>query len=195
MDRVAFHNRDAADAELSGRYDWSRCSRRGTACRIPSKSFGQCARCSPRAAACSWPTNGAADRFSPDAADVERLHDGFSVLHCLPVGMVRENTAGTRTVMRPDTVRRYADQAGFTHFEMVPIEQGRGAPAPEPRFHARRELLRRATRSRRCASVLTRKVTSYYGPWATVAEQLCYPTPWPEGAALPPTAVQWRMTR
>jgi hypothetical protein len=44
------------------------------------------------------------------------------VLHCLPVGMVGDNAAGTGTVMRPDTVRRYVSQAGFTQFEILPIK-------------------------------------------------------------------------
>jgi hypothetical protein len=47
---------------------------------------------------------------------------GFGVLHCLPVGMVGEGAAGTGTVMRAATVRKYADQAAFTEFEVLPIE-------------------------------------------------------------------------
>ena len=62
------------------------------------------------------------DSFQAPAGDVERLLYGFSVLHCLPVGMVGENPAGTGTVMRTDTVRGYAEQAGFTGFEVLPIE-------------------------------------------------------------------------
>jgi hypothetical protein len=64
----------------------------------------------------------AAERFSPDAGETERLHYGFSVLHCLPVGMQGENPAGTGTVMRPETVRRYAAEAGFARVEILPIE-------------------------------------------------------------------------
>jgi hypothetical protein len=44
------------------------------------------------------------------------------VLHCLPVSTVGDNAAGTGTVMRPGTVRRYATEAGFTQFEILPIE-------------------------------------------------------------------------
>ena len=55
----------------------------------------------------------AAERFALDAGDVERLYYGFSVLHCLPVGMVGEDAAGTGTVMRADTVRRYAGRRGL----------------------------------------------------------------------------------
>ena len=63
-----------------------------------------------------------AERFSLDAGPVERLYYGFSVLHCLPVGMVGDDPAGTGTVMRESTVRGYAEQAGFTGFEVLPIE-------------------------------------------------------------------------
>jgi SAM-dependent methyltransferase len=63
-----------------------------------------------------------ADHFSPDAGDVERMLYGFSVMHCLPAGMVGEAPAGTGTVMRTETVERYARDAGFGHFEVLPIE-------------------------------------------------------------------------
>ena len=36
--------------------------------------------------------------------------------------MVGDNAAGTGTVMRTATVRRYADEAGFGRFEVLPIE-------------------------------------------------------------------------
>jgi hypothetical protein len=47
---------------------------------------------------------------------------GFSILHCLPVGMTGAHPAGTGTVMRPNTLRGYAMEAGFTRFEVLPIE-------------------------------------------------------------------------
>jgi 2-polyprenyl-3-methyl-5-hydroxy-6-metoxy-1,4-benzoquinol methylase len=63
-----------------------------------------------------------ADAFEAPADTLERFLYGVSVMHCLPVGMVGESPAGTGTVMRADTVRRYADEAGFTRFEVLPIE-------------------------------------------------------------------------
>ena len=62
------------------------------------------------------------DSFQAPASELERLYYGFSVLHCLPVGMVGEDPAGTGTVMRTDTVRGYAEEAGFGGFEVLPIE-------------------------------------------------------------------------
>lgn len=64
----------------------------------------------------------AADTFTAPADSVERFLYGASVLHCLPVGMVEQPSAGTGTVMRPDTVRRYAKEAGFATTQVLPIE-------------------------------------------------------------------------
>jgi len=36
--------------------------------------------------------------------------------------MVGDGAAGTGTVMRPETVRRYADEAGFSSCDVLPIE-------------------------------------------------------------------------
>ena len=48
------------------------------------------------------------DTFAPNGDEVERLKYGFSVLHCLPVGMVDQPSAETGAVMRRPTFRRYA---------------------------------------------------------------------------------------
>ena len=47
---------------------------------------------------------------------------GFSVLHCLPVGMVDKPSAETGTVMRRATFRRYAAEAGFPRVDELPVE-------------------------------------------------------------------------
>lgn len=62
------------------------------------------------------------DRFAGPADEVERLMYGFSLLICLPDGMSDPPSAGTGTVMRPDTLRRYAREAGFADLEVLPIE-------------------------------------------------------------------------
>jgi 2-polyprenyl-3-methyl-5-hydroxy-6-metoxy-1,4-benzoquinol methylase len=60
-----------------------------------------------------------ADSFSAPGDDVERLYYGFSLTHCLPVGMPG---AGTGAVMRTETVQSYAESAGFSRFEVLPID-------------------------------------------------------------------------
>ncbi len=63
-----------------------------------------------------------AEEFSAPGDDVERFSYGWSVLHCLPVGRVDPPALGTGTVMRPETLRRYASDAGFSSVEILPIE-------------------------------------------------------------------------
>ncbi len=63
-----------------------------------------------------------ADRFVAPGDDVERYMYGFSILHCLPVGMVDQPSVGTGTVMRASTFRGYAAEAGFASVEELPIE-------------------------------------------------------------------------
>jgi hypothetical protein len=62
------------------------------------------------------------DSFTAPAGDLERLYYGFSILSGLPSGMVGPDAAGTGTVMRADTLRRYAADAGFADVEIAPIE-------------------------------------------------------------------------
>jgi Methyltransferase domain len=63
-----------------------------------------------------------AERFSPPGDEIERLNYGWSILHCLAVGMMDADSAGTGTVIRPDTVRAYASEAGFARVDVLPIE-------------------------------------------------------------------------
>lgn len=64
-----------------------------------------------------------AEEFSPHGDELERVMYGFSLLVCLPDGMSAPGSVGTGTVMRPATLRRYAEAAGFTGFEILPIEE------------------------------------------------------------------------
>jgi 2-polyprenyl-3-methyl-5-hydroxy-6-metoxy-1,4-benzoquinol methylase len=61
-----------------------------------------------------------AEEFAPGGDDLERLMYGFSLLICLPDGMSSRPTAATGTVMRQGTLRRYAQEAGFTDVEVLP---------------------------------------------------------------------------
>jgi 2-polyprenyl-3-methyl-5-hydroxy-6-metoxy-1,4-benzoquinol methylase len=120
--RVAYQCRDAADPELSGRYDLVTIFEALHDMSYPVEVL-RTARGLLASSGCVLVADErTADRFALDAGDVERLYYGFSVLHCLPVGMIGENAAGTGTVMRENTVHGYAQQAGFTHFEVAPIE-------------------------------------------------------------------------
>ena len=59
---------------------------------------------------------------APTDNPVERLFYAASVLHCLPVGMADSPSVGTGTVMRPATFKTYADEAGFSSVDILPIQ-------------------------------------------------------------------------
>jgi len=63
-----------------------------------------------------------ADRFTIPAGDQEIYIYGWSVMGCLASSMGDPSFAQTGAVMRPDTVRRYALEAGFDRLEVLPIE-------------------------------------------------------------------------
>ena len=63
-----------------------------------------------------------AETFTAPGDDVERLMYGYSLMCCLADGMAHQPSAGTGTVMRPSTLRRYAVEAGFVDVEILDIE-------------------------------------------------------------------------
>ena len=63
-----------------------------------------------------------ADEFSAGASDLERYHYGWSVVSCLPATMGDPRTSATGAVMRPATLRRYAQQAGLRSVELLPLQ-------------------------------------------------------------------------
>jgi SAM-dependent methyltransferase len=62
------------------------------------------------------------ETFTGPGDPVEQLMYGMSMLVCLPDGLSQEPSVGTGTVMRPDTLRGYAVEAGFAGIEVLPVE-------------------------------------------------------------------------
>jgi SAM-dependent methyltransferase len=62
------------------------------------------------------------EEFHAPGDPLERLMYGFSLFVCLPDGMSHSPSAGTGTLMRPTTLRRYAEAAGFSRVDVLPIE-------------------------------------------------------------------------
>jgi len=121
-DRVRFCVADAADPDLQGNYDLVTTFEVIHDLPDPVSTLATMRRI---AAPEGWVVvmdMKVADAFDPDAGDLERLMYGFSNFICLPDGMSHPNTVATGTVMRPDTLRRYAKGAGFSDIEVLPIE-------------------------------------------------------------------------
>jgi SAM-dependent methyltransferase len=121
-DRVSFQRRDAGDPELAGSYqlvtvfealhDMSRPVDVLRALRSLVAEDGAVLVMDERVA----------DSFTAPGDEIERLMYTYSILCCLPVGLADTPSAGTGTVMRAYTVRRYAAEAGFADVEVLPIE-------------------------------------------------------------------------
>ena len=62
------------------------------------------------------------DTFTTSASLRDRYVHGISVVSCLPEAMGDPDSAMTGAVMRVDTLRRYATDAGFGTIEILPIE-------------------------------------------------------------------------
>jgi 2-polyprenyl-3-methyl-5-hydroxy-6-metoxy-1,4-benzoquinol methylase len=121
-DRLTFHLSDAADVDLGGTCDLVTIFEALHDMSYPVEVLRACRHLLADDGSVVIADERVADSFTAPADDLERFYYGFSVLHCLPVGMVGEGAAGTGTVMRADTVRRYGEQAGFREFEVLPIE-------------------------------------------------------------------------
>lgn len=121
-DRVHPAVHDASDPELGGRYDLITVFEALHDMSRPVDAL--------RTARASLAPGGSvviadervAEHFTAPGDDIERFNYGWSVLHCLAVGLMDADSAGTGTVMRPATVRAYAREAGFSVVDVLPIE-------------------------------------------------------------------------
>ncbi len=121
-DRVSFQVRNAADADLAGRYDLAIAIECIHDMSQPVEALRAMRGLVKEGGAVLVVDERVEESFTAPGSDIERLYYGFSVLHCLPVGMAEQPSAGTGTVMRPDTLRRYAREAGFSDVEVLPVE-------------------------------------------------------------------------
>ena len=121
-DRVDVHLRDAADAELAGRYDLVTAFECLHDMSDPVGALRTMRRLAGEQGTVLLMDERVAERFDPAAGEVERFMYGFSVLHCLPVGLAAQPSAATGTVLRVSTLRGYAQQAGFRDAEVLPLQ-------------------------------------------------------------------------
>jgi len=120
-DRVRFHHRDAGDAALAGTYDFALAVECIHDMPNPVPVLAAMRRLVGPGGSVLIVDEKAADRFSPPGDDVERYLYGFSLFHCLPVGMTEADSVATGTVIREPTMREYAARAGFSSVEVLPV--------------------------------------------------------------------------
>jgi SAM-dependent methyltransferase len=122
-DRVTVHHRDAAtlDDASSGNYDLVTAFECVHDLSDPVGVLGTMRRLAGEDGSVIVADERTGESFA-DESDIEWLLYGFSILHCLPVGLAHEPSAATGTVMRPATLESYAEEAGFDGVDVLPIE-------------------------------------------------------------------------
>jgi 2-polyprenyl-3-methyl-5-hydroxy-6-metoxy-1,4-benzoquinol methylase len=121
-DRVRFEVRDAGDPELRGSYDLVISIECIHDMSDPVGALRVMRGLTAAGGAVLIVDERVGETFTAEGNDVEWMMYGWSVLHCLPVGMADQPSVATGAVMRPDTLRRYAAEAGFQSLEVLPID-------------------------------------------------------------------------
>lgn len=121
-DRITFTTRDAADPALAGRYDLVTVFEALHDMARPVEALRSIRRLVADGGAVIIMDEHVGESFTAPADEVERFMYCASVLLCLPTGMAEQPSAGTGTIMRPETLRRYASEAGFSDVAILPIE-------------------------------------------------------------------------
>ncbi|MCA9880793.1 MAG: class I SAM-dependent methyltransferase, partial [Thermomicrobiales bacterium] len=120
--RLAFHLRDAGDPALAGQYDLALAIECLHDMPRPVEVLRAMRQLVGPGGTVLIVDERVQDQFTPNGDAGERMMYAFSVLHCLPVGLVEQPSAGTGTVMRRDIFRGYAEAAGFQEVAELPIE-------------------------------------------------------------------------
>jgi SAM-dependent methyltransferase len=120
-DRVRFHLGDAADAAFAERFDLVTIFEALHDMPQPVEVLRTVRGMLTEGGSVFIADELTEDSFTAPAGDRERLFYGYSIMACLPSGMVGPDPAGTGTVMRADTLRRYASEAGFARVDVLPI--------------------------------------------------------------------------
>ena len=120
-DRVRFHARDAGDPGIAGDYDLVIAIEMLHDVPDPVSVLRTMSRLAGERGMVVVADERTEDAFTAPGSEMERFLYAFSPLHCLAVSM-QDGGAGTGTVMRADTVRRYAADAGFTQVDVLDVE-------------------------------------------------------------------------
>jgi 2-polyprenyl-3-methyl-5-hydroxy-6-metoxy-1,4-benzoquinol methylase len=125
-DRIVFHRAAAEDAPVHGPYDLVTAFECLHDMPYPVRALRRMRELASPGGAVLIADEAVGDSLDENRNFVGRLNYNFSVLHCLPQALVFPGAAGTGTVIRPSTVRRYAEEAGFSRVETLPIDNPLG---------------------------------------------------------------------
>ena len=120
-DRARFEMRDAADPAIVGDYDLVMAVEMLHDVPDPVGILRTMKRLAGNRGTVLVVDERAEETFTVPASEMERFFYTFSTLHCLAVSM-QDGGVGTGTVIRPDTLRRYAADAGFSTVDVLDVE-------------------------------------------------------------------------
>jgi SAM-dependent methyltransferase len=120
--RVSFQVRDAGDPMLGGNYDLVIALEAIHDMSDPVGVLQSMYRLVDASGAVIVGDERVGETCTPSGNDVEWMMFGWSVLHCLPVGLANDPSAGTGTVMRASMLRDYALGTGFREIQVLPID-------------------------------------------------------------------------
>jgi 2-polyprenyl-3-methyl-5-hydroxy-6-metoxy-1,4-benzoquinol methylase len=121
-DRVRFSVLDAADPDLPGRYDLVTIFEALHDMARPVEALAAARAMLAEGGSVVIADEPVADEFATPASEMERYAYAWSVVSCLPSAMGDPRTAATGAVMRPATLARYAEAAGFARTETLPVD-------------------------------------------------------------------------
>jgi 2-polyprenyl-3-methyl-5-hydroxy-6-metoxy-1,4-benzoquinol methylase len=120
-DRARFELRDAADPTINGDYDLVMAIEMLHDMPDPVGILRTMRSLAGDAGAVLVVDERTEEAFTVPTNEMERFFYSFSTLHCLAVSM-QDGGVGTGTVIRADTMREYAIQAGFATIETLDVE-------------------------------------------------------------------------
>ena len=120
-DRARFEVRDAADPTINGNYDLVMAIEMLHDVPDPVGILRTMRSLAGGAGTVLVVDERTEETFTVPTNEMERFFYSFSTLHCLAVSM-QNGGAGTGTVIRSDTLHRYATEAGFTTVETLDVE-------------------------------------------------------------------------
>jgi len=120
-DRARFEVRDAADPSIQGNYDLVMAIEMLHDVPDPVGILRTMKTLAGERGAVLVVDERTEDRFTVPTSEMERLFYSFSTLHCLAVSM-QDDGAATGTVIRTETLRRYAREAGFPNVTILDVD-------------------------------------------------------------------------
>jgi 2-polyprenyl-3-methyl-5-hydroxy-6-metoxy-1,4-benzoquinol methylase len=120
-DRARFELRDAADPSIGGDYDLVMAIEMVHDMPDPVGILRTMRRLAGENGVVLVVDERTEDEFAVPASEMERFFYTFSTLHCLAVSM-QDAGRGTGTVMRTDTLRGYAQEAGFSNVDVLDVQ-------------------------------------------------------------------------